>query len=105
MAGILGLYLFDSRWNAYNFGVFGLMALQHRGQETAGLELFGSNEGRKKITGKGLVEEVLKPSGGQGHICVGGVSPYPEENAEVLPIALSDKVSVAIDGKILAIDG
>jgi amidophosphoribosyltransferase len=105
MAGILGLYLFDNRWNAYNFGVYGLMALQHRGQETAGLELFGSSEGRKKITGKGLVEQVLKPSGGQGHVCVGGVSPYPEEDAEVLPITLSGKVSAAIDGKILAIEG
>jgi amidophosphoribosyltransferase len=103
MAGILGIYLFDNRWNAYNFGVFGLMALQHRGQETAGLELFG--EGRNKVSGKGLVEQVLTSGNMKGHVCVGAVSPYPAEDAEIQPISLSDRVSVAVDGKILKIDG
>ncbi len=103
MAGILGIYLFDRRWNSYNFGVFGLMALQHRGQETAGLELLGN--GRKKIAGKGLVEQVLTPGLGEGHVCLGGVSPYPGEDMETQPIALSDGVSASIDGRVLAIDG
>lgn len=103
MAGILGIYLFDSRWNAYNFGVFGLMALQHRGQETTGLELFGGQ--RKKIAGKGLVEQVLTPGLGQGHVCLGGVSPYPEENMEIQPIKLSGDISASIDGRVLAVDG
>lgn len=103
MAGILGIYLFDSRWNAYNFGVFGLMALQHRGQETAGLELFG--EGRNKVSGKGLVEQVLTPGNMKGHVCIGAVSPYPAEDAEIQPIKVNDKVSIALDGKILKIDG
>jgi amidophosphoribosyltransferase len=103
MAGILGIYLFDSRWNSYNFGVFGLMALQHRGQETAGIELFGDQ--RRKISGKGLVEQVLTPGAGQGHVCIGGVSPYPEEDAEPLPISLSNGVSASIDGRILSIEG
>lgn len=103
MAGILGIYLFDSRWNAYNFGVFGLMALQHRGQETAGLELLGAKRG--KIAGKGLVEQVLTPGLGQGHICIGGVSPYPEEDMEVQPIKIGDGVSASIDGRVLAVEG
>ena len=103
MAGILGIYLFDNRWNAYNFGVFGLMALQHRGQETAGLELLGDQ--RQKIEGKGLVEQVLTSTNTKGHVCVGAVSPYPAEDAEIQPISLNGKVSVAIDGKILEIDG
>jgi amidophosphoribosyltransferase len=103
VAGILGIYLFDSRWNAYNFGVFGLMALQHRGQETAGLELFG--EGRNKVSGKGLVEQVLTPGNMKGHVCIGAVSPYPAEDAEIQPIKVNDKVSIALDGKILKIDG
>jgi len=103
MAGILGIYLFDNRWNAYNFGVFGLMALQHRGQETAGLELLGDQH--QKIEGKGLVEQVLTSTNTKGHVCVGAVSPYPAEDAEIQPISLNGKVSVAIDGKILKIDG
>lgn len=103
MAGILGIYLFDSRWNAYNFGAFGLMALQHRGQETAGLELLGKQ--RKKIAGKGLVEQVLTPRLGQGHVCIGGVSPYPAEDMEVQPIRLGGGVSASIDGRVLAVEG
>jgi len=103
LAGILGIYLFDNRWNAYNFGVFGLMALQHRGQETAGLELLGDQ--RQKVEGKGLVEQVLTSTNTKGHVCVGAVSPYPAEDAEIQPISLDGKVSAAIDGKILKVDG
>ncbi|MGQ9759937.1 MAG: amidophosphoribosyltransferase [Candidatus Methanomethylicaceae archaeon] len=103
MAGIISIYLFDERWNVYNFGVYGLMALQHRGQESAGLEVFGKS--RSKLGGEGLVDQVLTNSRATGHICLGGVSPYPPENGEVLPIRLSDGVSLAIDGKILRIEG
>jgi len=103
MAGILGIYLFDSRWNSYNFGVFGLMALQHRGQETAGLELFGDS--RVKLAGKGLVEQVVASSTAKGHVCIGAVSPYPEEEAEVQPMGLTEGLVASIDGKITAVDG
>ncbi|MDH5812000.1 MAG: amidophosphoribosyltransferase [Candidatus Methanomethylicaceae archaeon] len=103
MAGILGIYLFDERWNVYNFGVFGLMALQHRGQETAGLEVFGKS--RRKVEGEGLVDQVLANNQTAGHMCLGAVSPYPASNGEIQPIRLSENVSLAIDGKILGIDG
>ena len=103
MAGILGIYLFDERWNVYNFGVYGLMALQHRGQETAGLEVFGRS--RRKVEGEGLVDQVLVNNHASGHICVGAVSPYQASEGEVQPIRLSEDVSLAIDGKILRIEG
>lgn len=103
MAGILGIYLFDERWDVYNFGVFGLMALQHRGQETVGLEVFGKSRG--KVEGEGLVDQVLVNNKTAGHICLGAVSPYPASNGEIQPIRLSENVSLAIDGKILRIDG
>ncbi len=103
MVGILGIYLFDRRWNAYNFGVFGLMALQHRGQETTGLELLGGQ--RKKLEGKGLVDQVLTPGLGEGNVCLGGVSPDPAEEREAQPLRLSSAVSASIDGRILAVDG
>ncbi|MBO3769240.1 MAG: amidophosphoribosyltransferase [Thermoproteota archaeon] len=103
MTGILGIYLFDEKWNAGNFGVYGLMALQHRGQETAGIELLGKN--RKKIAGEGLVEDVLNRVDAEGHICIGAVSPYPVEvKEEIPPFMLSDKVSVAIDGRVTGIE-
>ncbi len=103
MAGILGIYLFDERGNVYNFGVYGLMALQHRGQETVGLELFGKS--RRKVEGEGLVEHVLTKSQIAGHICLGAVSPSPSSNGEIQPIKLAEGLSLAIDGRILSIDG
>lgn len=104
MTGILGIYLFDERWNAGSFGAYGLMALQHRGQETVGLELLGKN--RRKISGEGLVEDVLNKVDAEGHICIGAVSPYPAEFKEdIPPFMLSEKVSVAIDGKVTSIEG
>ncbi|MEM2929758.1 MAG: amidophosphoribosyltransferase [Thermoproteota archaeon] len=104
MTGILGIYLFDERWNAGSFGVYGLMALQHRGQETAGLELIGQS--RRKASGKGLVEDVLSHVGAEGHICLGAVSPHPVGAEEdVQPITLSEKVSVALDGRVTGVKG
>ncbi|MCQ5377435.1 MAG: amidophosphoribosyltransferase [Candidatus Methanomethylicia archaeon] len=103
MAGILGVYLFDNRWNAFNFGVFGLMALQHRGQETAGLELFG--DARQKVSGKGLVEQVISNKNAFGHVALGAVSPYPAEDAEIQPLPVNDRVSACIDGKITSVEG
>ncbi len=103
MVGILGIYLFDERWNSYNFGLFGLMALQHRGQETAGLELFGSP--RQRMAGEGLVDDVFRSISGKGSICIGAVSPYPPGEGEVQPIRLSEKVAAAIDGRITSVEG
>jgi len=104
MTGILGIYLFDERWNVGNFGVYGLMALQHRGQETAGLELIGRS--RQRLSGRGLVEDVLSRVDAEGHICVGAVSPYPvEADEDVQPLPLSEKVSVALDGRITRVEG
>jgi amidophosphoribosyltransferase len=103
MTGMLGIYLFDERWNAGSFGAYGLLALQHRGQETVGLELLGKN--RRKVSGEGLVEDVLNKVGFEGHICLGAVSPYPAEVEEdIQPFMLSEKVSVAIDGKVTAVE-
>ncbi|MCS7138900.1 MAG: amidophosphoribosyltransferase [Crenarchaeota archaeon] len=103
MTGILGIYLFDERWNVGSFGAYGLMALQHRGQETVGLKLLGKN--RMKIAGEGLVDDVLNRVDVEGHICIGAVSPYPAEIKEdIPPFALNEKIFVAIDGKVTAVE-
>lgn len=102
MTGILGIYLFDERWNVGNFGVYGLMALQHRGQETAGFEIMGKT--RQRFCGEGLAEEVLGRFKAEGHLCIGAVSPYPVESEEdIQPFRLSEEVSVAMDGKITSV--
>ncbi|MEM2058831.1 MAG: hypothetical protein QXO76_11375, partial [Thermoproteota archaeon] len=104
MTGILGIYLFDEKWNAGSFGIYGLMALQHRGQETAGIELIG--QARRRVFGKGLVEDVLSHLGAEGHICLGAVSPYPVEAEEdVQPLAFNEKVTVALDGRVTRVEG
>ncbi|MEM3658920.1 MAG: amidophosphoribosyltransferase [Thermoproteota archaeon] len=104
MTGILGIYLFDEKWNTGSFGIYGLMALQHRGQETAGIELIG--QARRRVFGKGLVEDVLSHLGAEGHICVGAVSPYPVEAEEdVQPLAFNEKVTVALDGRVTRVEG
>jgi amidophosphoribosyltransferase len=100
MTGILGIYFFDERWNVCNFGVYGLMALQHRGEETFGLEIIGNS--RNKIEGEGLVEKILTNNKKiNGHICLGAVSP---SISEFQPFKLNDSVSLAIDGKIISIE-
>ncbi|MCS7098442.1 MAG: hypothetical protein NZ922_05660, partial [Candidatus Methanomethyliaceae archaeon] len=71
MAGILGIYLFDEKWEVFNFGVYGLLALQHRGQEYAGLEVF-DNSKRNRVAGFGLVDNVLVNKV-PGHVCIGAV--------------------------------
>jgi amidophosphoribosyltransferase len=103
MAGILGIYLFDERWNAYRFGLFGLLALQHRGQEGYGLELLGKS--RKRIIGKGSVEDTTIGSTVEGHVCIGATLPYQLEGDNAQPIQLTEKVSVVLDGKIISIEG
>ncbi|MGC9014333.1 MAG: amidophosphoribosyltransferase [Thermoproteota archaeon] len=103
MAGILGIYLFDERWSAYRFGLFGLLALQHRGQEGYGLELLGKS--RKRIVEKGSIEDTTINSTVEGHVCIGATLPYQFERNNAQPIQLTEKVSVVLDGKIVSIEG
>ena len=56
MTGLLGVYMFDERWEVARFGLYGLMALQHRGQETAGLVTWDGSKLRREA-GFGLVEK------------------------------------------------
>ena len=108
MAGILGIYMFDEKWKVARFGVYGLLALQHRGQETAGLTVLGKSF--QSIKGKGLVDEVFPESKIKeitGHLCVAEVSPYVPEHNNIWPIHIGDEreIAMVLDGKINAIDG
>lgn len=100
MAGILGIYLFDEKWEVFNFGVYGLLALQHRGQEYAGLEVF-DNSKRNRVAGFGLVDNVLVNKV-PGHVCIGAVTPAIND---IQPIELDENTHLVIDGRITRIEG
>ena len=108
MTGILGLYMFDERWRVGSFGRYGLLALQHRGEETAGLVTLG--ERFESIRGFGTVDEVLSDSRVRklgGHLCLGQVSPYKCAPEDVAPLMVEGRwrVALTLDGKITDIEG
>jgi len=56
LSGILGIYAFDEIWSISRFLYYGLMGLQHRGQEYSSITTWKDGEIYTK-TSKGLVEE------------------------------------------------
>lgn len=105
MSGVLGIYMFDERWRIASFGYYGLLALQHRGQETAGLVTL--KEDFHACFGKGWVEDIFNSSTLgklEGHICVGHVSPL-EEEMQPLILEGPKKVALALDGRITGVEG
>ena len=73
--GVFGIYDFDGGDVASSV-YYGLLALQHRGQESCGIAV-GDTDGPRKVTthkGMGLVNEVFTPEileGMHGDIAVG----------------------------------
>lgn len=60
--GVFGIYDFDGG-NVASSVYYGLLALQHRGQESCGIAV-GDTDGPRKVTthkGMGLVNEVFTP--------------------------------------------
>ena len=57
MSGIIGIFAFDELWKVSRFVYYGLLALQHRGQETAGIAI-GNNERINVYKGKGMVDQI-----------------------------------------------
>lgn len=108
MTGILGIYAFDERWRIASFGRYGLLALQHRGQENAGLVTLG--KAFQECRGLGWVEDAISEERIRelrGHICVGQVSPneVPEEYIQPLILRGSKPLVFTLDGRIVRIEG
>lgn len=61
MSGILGLYAFDELWSVSRFVYYGLMGLQHRGQEYSSITTWMDGNLYTK-TSKGLVEDGFRES-------------------------------------------
>ncbi|MBS7610916.1 amidophosphoribosyltransferase [Candidatus Bathyarchaeota archaeon] len=80
MSGLIGIFAFDENWTVSRFLYYGLMGLQHRGQESAGIATFQENKFYRKAC-KGLAEEAFKEEDLQelkGNIGCGSVSTNPD---------------------------
>ncbi|MBR3140615.1 MAG: class II glutamine amidotransferase, partial [Methanobrevibacter sp.] len=58
--GIVGIHSHDSSKNVASFVYYCLYALQHRGQESAGIATFNPNKGLNYYCGMGLITDVFK---------------------------------------------
>ena len=58
--GIVGIHCNDSSKNVASFVYYCLYALQHRGQESAGIATFNSEKGLNYYCGMGLITDVFK---------------------------------------------
>ena len=58
--GIVGIHSSDDSKNVAPFVYYCLYALQHRGQESAGIASFNSHEGLKYYCGMGLITDVFR---------------------------------------------
>ena len=96
MSGLIGIFAFDELWSVSRFIYYGLMGLQHRGQESAGIATLKDGRFylniRRGIAEDAFKEEMLK--GLKGHIGCGGVSANP---------GISQPIMVKKNGKALTL--
>ena len=103
MSGLIGIFAFDELWNVSRIIYYGLLALQHRGQETAGI---ATSDGEKihLFRGRGLVENVFREeilAELVGWYGIGAVSANPSDDQPVLVERNSHQISLVFSGKIL----
>lgn len=101
MCGFIGLY---SDHNVFQMIYDGLIAVQHRGQDAAGIEVFSKHiESRK---GFGLVQEVFKQDSfipgqiGIGHVRYPTAGNNSEDNIQPLSVNFPVGISMAFNGNI-----
>ncbi|RLF11694.1 MAG: amidophosphoribosyltransferase [Thermoprotei archaeon] len=103
MAGIVGLYAFDKLWRMSRFTYYSLLALQHRGQESAGLvTCYG--EGLSELRGKGTVDKLFTEdalTSMKGWMSIGSVDAEVRPESSIQPVVVSEPVKMAfcMDGK------
>ena len=105
MAGIVGIYAFDKLWRMARFTYYSLLALQHRGQESAGL-ITCHDEGLSEYKGKGTVDRVFaeeKLTAMRGWMSIGCVDAEvrPEELIQPVIISKPIKLAFCMDGKAI----
>ena len=108
MAGIIGIYAFDELWKISRFVYYGLLALQHRGQETCGIATL-DREGLHSYTSSGVADRVFNEetlTNLPGWAGIGHVSPQLPSEGELQPVVVADPVKLAFcfNGKLLNAD-
>ncbi len=105
-SGIFAMYAFDKLWNVSRFIYYGLLGLQHRGQETAGICLY--RDGKLSwLKGKGFVDTVFNEKTIEkisGYAGIGCVSSLEEASSKLIPPVIkasNRKVGIVMDGAIL----
>lgn len=103
MAGIVGIYAFDKLWRMARFTYYSLLALQHRGQESAGL-ITCHDEGLSEYKGKSTVDRIFseeKLTAMKGWMSIGCVDAEvrPEESIQPVIISKPVKIAFCMDGK------
>ena len=111
--GIVGIHCSDDSKNVTPFVYYCLYALQHRGQESAGIATFNSKEGLKYYTGMGLITDVfrdyeiqnLEGSMAIGHVRYSTTGQSKLENSQPFVIDFGDGfIAMAHNGDIVNSD-
>lgn len=105
MAGVIGIFGYDNIWKMARFTYYGLMALQHRGQETCGIATYDG----KTLTdcrSTGLVDQAFNEETIEklpGSVGIGHVSSQPSNGLPIQPVVVEEPVRLALcyDGMIL----
>lgn len=107
-SGIIGIYGFSRLWEMARFLYYGLMALQHRGQETCGIVTTTGEEELYHHRAPSLVDQVFSElrtiEALKGWMGIGCVTATQEKEPRKIQPALVDKprkVALCFDGKIL----
>ena len=108
--GIVGIHSSDDSKNVAPFVYYCLYALQHRGQESAGIASFNSTEGLKYYCGMGLITDVfrdyeiqnLEGSMAVGHVRYSTTGQSKLENSQPFVIDFGDGfIAMAHNGDIV----
>jgi amidophosphoribosyltransferase len=108
--GIVGIHSKDSSNDVSSLIYYGLYALQHRGQESAGIATYNDKEGLKDHCGMGLLTDVFKNykinelngDVGIGHVRYSKMGQPKEENCQPFITKFEDSfIAVALNGDII----
>ncbi|MEM2233638.1 MAG: phosphoribosyltransferase family protein [Nitrososphaerota archaeon] len=101
MPGIVGLCAFGeghTSWNVLRFAYFAMMALQNRGQESAGIAYLDRSTGRLEVVNVDGCVEGLKGvvESRRGHVAIGMTSPDGDDSIALIEGDV--RMAVAVDG-------
>jgi len=102
MSGLIGIFAFDELWNVSRILYYGLLGLQHRGQERAGIAT-GNGKEIRVFSKNGLVENIFNEkilSELRGWYGIGVVSADPNDEQPILVGDNSKQIALVFSGKI-----